>query len=218
MHAQLQPAAAAPQVAAALPLRITAWAMDHPGLMQSVSHLLASLDVNIESAETSLSSAPHTGTPLFTMQLLVSVPATTQVSRVARGARPAVRRAQHRLEPGAALSSARRRVVTRPPGHGAPRPRGSQSPASSRATSSVANAGHGTRVAAPPGGDVLARLPDLADHRRRHAGGARGRAMRASASPGSQHTSRLPEAMSPSGSAPSSAHTRAVCGSTGTAS
>ncbi len=82
VHAQLQPAAAAPQAAAALPLRITAWAMDHPGLMQSVSHLLASLDVNIESAETSLSSAPHTGTPLFTMQLLVSVPATTQVSRV----------------------------------------------------------------------------------------------------------------------------------------
>jgi glycine cleavage system transcriptional repressor len=82
VHAQLQPAAAAPQVAAALPLRITAWAMDHPGLMQSVSHLLASLDVNIESAETSLSSAPHTGTPLFTMQLLVSVPAATPVSRV----------------------------------------------------------------------------------------------------------------------------------------
>jgi glycine cleavage system transcriptional repressor len=80
--AQLQPAAAAPQAAAALPLRITAWAMDHPGLMQSVSHLLAGLDVNIESAETSLSAAPHTGTPLVTLQLLVSVPATTHVSRV----------------------------------------------------------------------------------------------------------------------------------------
>jgi len=82
LHAQLQPAAARPQAAAALPLRISAWAMDHPGLMQSVSHLLASLDVNIESAETSLSAAPHTGTPLFAMQLLVSVPATTHVSRV----------------------------------------------------------------------------------------------------------------------------------------
>ena len=82
VHAQLQPAAAKPQAPAALPLRITAWAMDHPGLMQSVSHLLAGLDVNIESAETSLGSAPHTGTPLFSMQLVVSVPATTPVSRV----------------------------------------------------------------------------------------------------------------------------------------
>ena len=82
VHAQLQPATAKPPPAAALPLRITAWAMDHPGLMQSVSHLLASLDVNIESAETSLSSAPHTGTPLFSMQLLVSVPVTMHVSQV----------------------------------------------------------------------------------------------------------------------------------------
>jgi glycine cleavage system transcriptional repressor len=82
VHAQLQPAAAAPQAAAALPCRITAWAMDHPGLMQSVAHLLAGLEVNIESAETSLSSAPHTGTPLFTMQLVVSVPAGTPVAKV----------------------------------------------------------------------------------------------------------------------------------------
>ena len=82
VHAQLQAAAAKPQAAAALPLRVTAWAMDHPGLMQSVSHLLAGLDVNIESAETALNPAPHTGTPLFSMQLVVSVPATTPVAQV----------------------------------------------------------------------------------------------------------------------------------------
>jgi glycine cleavage system transcriptional repressor len=82
VHAQLQLATSSPWSTAALPCRITAWAMDHPGLMQSVSHLLAGLDVNIESAETSLSSAPHTGTPLFTMQLVVSVPASTPVAEV----------------------------------------------------------------------------------------------------------------------------------------
>ncbi len=80
--AQLQPAAPPPPAVAALPCRITAWAMDHPGLMNSVSHLLAGLDVNIESAETSLSSAPHTGTPLFTMQMVVSVPGTTPVAEL----------------------------------------------------------------------------------------------------------------------------------------
>jgi glycine cleavage system transcriptional repressor len=82
VHAQLQPATAAPSAIAALPCRITAWAMDHPGLMKSVSHLLAGLGVNIESAETSLSSAPHTGTPLFTMQMVVSVPGSTPVAEL----------------------------------------------------------------------------------------------------------------------------------------
>jgi glycine cleavage system transcriptional repressor len=82
LQLQLKAAAAAPQAAAALPCRITAWAMDHPGLMQSVAHLLAGLDVNIESAETTLGAAPHTGTPLFTMQLVVSVPAATPIAKV----------------------------------------------------------------------------------------------------------------------------------------
>ena len=82
VHAQLQPATAAQTAVAALPCRITAWAMDHPGLMQSVSHLLAGLHVNIESADTTLSSAPHTGTPLFTMQMVVSVPGSTPVAEL----------------------------------------------------------------------------------------------------------------------------------------
>jgi glycine cleavage system transcriptional repressor len=82
VHAQLQPATGAPATIAALPCRITAWAMDHPGLMQSVAHLLAGLHVNIESAETTLSSAPHTGTPLFTMQMVVSVPGSTPVAEL----------------------------------------------------------------------------------------------------------------------------------------
>lgn len=67
---------------AALPYRISTWAMDHPGLMQSVAHLLGSLGVNIESAETSLSQAPYTGAPLFTMELVVSVPASTPVAEL----------------------------------------------------------------------------------------------------------------------------------------
>ena len=82
VHAELRLATSSPLFAAALPCRITASAMDHPGLMQSVSHLLAGLNVNIESAETSLSSAPHTGTPLFAMQLDVSVPVGTPLAEL----------------------------------------------------------------------------------------------------------------------------------------
>jgi glycine cleavage system transcriptional repressor len=67
---------------AALPFRLTTRAMDHPGLVQSVAHTLRGLNVNIESAETTLQSAPITGAPLFEMEFVVSVPATTPVAQL----------------------------------------------------------------------------------------------------------------------------------------
>jgi glycine cleavage system transcriptional repressor len=67
---------------AALPFRLTTRAMDHPGLVASVAHTLRKLNVNIESAETTLQSAPITGAPLFEMEFVVSVPATTPVAEL----------------------------------------------------------------------------------------------------------------------------------------
>ena len=66
--------------AAAIPYRLNTWAMDHPGLVQSVAHLLAELGVNIESADTSLRLAPHTTAPLFEMEFVVAVPAGLRVA------------------------------------------------------------------------------------------------------------------------------------------
>lgn len=66
----------------AIPYRLTTSAMDHPGLVQSVAHVLRELDVNIESAETTLQQAPITGTPLFEMELVVAVPAGMPVARL----------------------------------------------------------------------------------------------------------------------------------------
>ena len=56
--------------------------MDHPGLVQSVAHVLRELGVNIESAETTLQQAPITGTPLFEMALVVAVPAGMPLTRL----------------------------------------------------------------------------------------------------------------------------------------
>ena len=64
----------------AIPFRLNTWAMDHPGLVQSVAHLLGGLGVNIESADTSLRPAPYTNTPLFEMELVVAVPAGLHVA------------------------------------------------------------------------------------------------------------------------------------------
>lgn len=84
VHAELRPADAGSAIGQgpALPFRLTTWAMDHPGLMQSVSHLLAEKGVNIESAGSSLRPAPYTNTPLFEMELVVSVPVATPVAEL----------------------------------------------------------------------------------------------------------------------------------------
>ncbi len=83
VHAELRPAGAAgAERPPALPFRLNTWAMDHPGLMQSVAHLLGEMGVNIESADSALRPAPYTNAPLFEMELVVSVPATTPVAAV----------------------------------------------------------------------------------------------------------------------------------------
>lgn len=84
IRAELTASAAAerPAVVAALPYRLETTAMDHPGLVQSVAHVLGGLGVNIESADTTLRPAPMTGAPLFAMELILSVPAVTQVAEL----------------------------------------------------------------------------------------------------------------------------------------
>ena len=83
VHAQVQTAAAGPpSSAAALPYKLSTWAMDHPGLMQSVAHLLGELGVNIESAESALRPAPYTSAPLFEMELVLAVPQSTRVAEL----------------------------------------------------------------------------------------------------------------------------------------
>jgi glycine cleavage system transcriptional repressor len=81
VHAEVRAAAAGrPSSAAALPYKLSTWAMDHPGLMQSVAHLLGERGVNIESAETSLRPAPYTNAPLFEMELVLAVPQSVPVA------------------------------------------------------------------------------------------------------------------------------------------
>lgn len=80
VRAEITPAdAGAAAGAQAVSYKLEVWAMDHPGLLQAVAHLLRSMNVNIEGVETTLKEAPVTGTPVFDMQLVLSVPAATSV-------------------------------------------------------------------------------------------------------------------------------------------
>jgi glycine cleavage system transcriptional repressor len=83
VHAELHAAdITGHRATAAIPYRLNTWAMDHPGLAQSVAHLLGEKGVNIESADTALRPAPYTNAPLFEMELVIAVPAATPVAEL----------------------------------------------------------------------------------------------------------------------------------------
>lgn len=57
-----------------LPYRLVASCMDHPGVVHRLSTTLTKLDINIESMETHTYAAPVSGTPIFRMEAIISVP------------------------------------------------------------------------------------------------------------------------------------------------
>ena len=75
-------AGAAASVAGALPFRFVATAVDRPGIVHEISHLLREMNVNIESLETRLSPAPYTGSPVFEMEAVLAVPRSTPVNQL----------------------------------------------------------------------------------------------------------------------------------------
>ena len=75
---------AAPQeqreTAGTIPYVLTVHAMDHPGIVQAVTHELATMGVNIESLETHVASAPHTGTAIFHFHARLDLPARLSIA------------------------------------------------------------------------------------------------------------------------------------------
>jgi len=68
--------------AQSLPYRFTASCLDHPGVVHRLSGLLSQLNINIESMETKTYLAPVSGTPIFRMEALLSVPPGLNISRL----------------------------------------------------------------------------------------------------------------------------------------
>lgn len=63
-----------------LPYTLVASAMDHPGIVYRISSALSAFGVNIESMETKTYAAPESGTPIFRIEALVSIPAKLNVN------------------------------------------------------------------------------------------------------------------------------------------
>jgi glycine cleavage system transcriptional repressor len=73
---------AAPRPVAGVPFRLKTYSMDQPGIVHRVSHLLQSHGVNIEELETRQESAAFAGTPLFLMEMRLTVPPTVPVRQL----------------------------------------------------------------------------------------------------------------------------------------
>jgi glycine cleavage system transcriptional repressor len=67
---------------AGVPFRLKTYSLDQPGIVHRVSDLLRRHQINIEDLQTRLESAPFDGTPLFTLEMQVSVPTGVQVKRL----------------------------------------------------------------------------------------------------------------------------------------
>lgn len=57
-----------------VPYRLRTYAMDQPGIVHRITHLLHEREINIEELQTNLQPGSVTGTPLFTMHLRMTVP------------------------------------------------------------------------------------------------------------------------------------------------
>lgn len=73
LHASARPA---------VPYRLQASSLDQAGLVHRIAQLLRSLDVNIESMQTTLVAAPYTGAPIFEMDVAMAAPGHLPLSRL----------------------------------------------------------------------------------------------------------------------------------------
>jgi glycine cleavage system transcriptional repressor len=83
LHIEIHKSAAAvAPTRPAMPFRLKASTLDQAGLVHRVAHLLRSLNVNIESMQSTLVAAPYTGAPLFEMEMTMSVPGELPLSQL----------------------------------------------------------------------------------------------------------------------------------------
>ena len=62
-----------------LPYLINVVSMDNPGIVHNISDFLSSRNLNIEEIETKTYPAAHTGTTMFSLDMVISVPANSSV-------------------------------------------------------------------------------------------------------------------------------------------
>lgn len=62
-----------------LPYLVEVIAMDHPGIVHNLAEFFALREINIEDLATHTYAAPHTGTPMFAVNMTIGVPSGTHI-------------------------------------------------------------------------------------------------------------------------------------------
>lgn len=78
----LSPQAAPPALAVGMPFRLKTYSMDQPGIVHRVAQILQSHGVNIEDLSTKQESAAFAGTPLFVMEMRLTIPPEVAVRKL----------------------------------------------------------------------------------------------------------------------------------------
>ena len=65
-----------------LPYCVSVVSMDNPGIVHDVTSFLSDRGINVEELSTSTYSAAHTGAPMFSLDLNISLPADVNISRL----------------------------------------------------------------------------------------------------------------------------------------
>ncbi len=72
------------KIAPAMPHRLVATSMDHPGIVHEITRILHKRNINIESMETRVSNAPLSGAPIFHMKCIINIPIEEKASSIRR--------------------------------------------------------------------------------------------------------------------------------------
>ena len=76
------PADGRPAPTVGVPYRVNTYAMDQPGLVYRITDLLQRHGINVEELTTRSQPRPESGAPLFSMELLVTVPVALPIRTV----------------------------------------------------------------------------------------------------------------------------------------
>jgi glycine cleavage system transcriptional repressor len=68
------------KVANLMPYAVEVVASDRPGIVHDIAQFFSSRDINIEELYTGSYSAAHTGTPMFSLHVTISVPTNTSIA------------------------------------------------------------------------------------------------------------------------------------------
>lgn len=69
-----------PQSEKALSYTVNVVAMDNPGIVRDIAQFFSEQQINIDDLVTGTFSAPHTGTQMFSINMLIRIPADTHIA------------------------------------------------------------------------------------------------------------------------------------------